>query len=116
MQQRLAAALGIAFRNNGQEVLLTQRWAPEHSQFHLKWQLPGGGQEFGETIHQTLQRELLEELKLNATILSPLAIVKEAVVTEDNGDEYHISLIGFVVSVPDQDPNISGDDETHAWK
>lgn len=112
---RITAALGIAFRNQGKEVLLTQRWAPDSPTHHLKWQVPGGGQEFGETIQQTLEREFLEELQLRPTLVSELAQVRETIITSGQ-DQLHISLIGFVVTVPDQDPDISGDDETHAWK
>ena len=112
---RITAALGIAFRNQGTEVLLTQRWAPDSQTHHLKWQVPGGGQEFGESITETLIREFQEELQLTPTVVFPLAQVRETVVTSAN-KKFHITLIAFVVSVPDKDPIIANDPETHAWK
>ena len=44
-------------RNNKNEVLVVK----EHQD---KWELPGGGLDHGETIHDCLKRELLEELNI----------------------------------------------------
>ena len=48
----------------GTEILLARRYQPELPEAHLKWELPGGKIEFGETPEQALIREIREELGL----------------------------------------------------
>ncbi len=55
------------------------------------WTLPGGRVEQGETSTQTMQREMLEELLVEAEI-GPLAILMESFF-EDIGQQFH--EIGF---------------------
>ncbi len=62
-------------RRDGRGLLLhrapTRRWYPDC------WDLPGGHVEHGETAHAALQRELLEELGINAVIAgAPFAQVR----------------------------------------
>jgi 8-oxo-dGTP diphosphatase len=57
----LVVAAGIT---KGDGVLLARREEPELIGGHLKWELPGGKVEFGETPEQALEREIYEELRL----------------------------------------------------
>ncbi len=57
--QNIEAVVGV-LRNKNQEILITKR---QHSQFMAGfWELPGGKREAGESLEQTLARELNEEL------------------------------------------------------
>lgn len=47
-----------------------------------KWIIPGGVIEFGETLHQSLKREVKEEIGLEIEIIEPLAI-KDHIILED---------------------------------
>ena len=51
--------------NEFDEVLVGQRIKPDNPAFHMKWQFPGGFQEYGESFEQTAQREVLEECDAN---------------------------------------------------
>jgi len=60
--------LGI-IENNKDEILVAQRHDPKIKDAHLKWDVPGGTNELGESLKETLQREVIEETGLNIEIL-----------------------------------------------
>lgn len=63
--------LGIVENDNG-EILISQRFEEELPEVHLKWDLPGGKNEFGESLEETLKREIFEETGLNVNVLNLL--------------------------------------------
>lgn len=50
-------------------ILLSQRCEPENPKAHLKWELPGGKNEFGEALEETVKREILEETGLEVEVV-----------------------------------------------
>ena len=62
-------AVGV-FTDNGGRVLVTRR--PPNVYLGGFWEFPGGKQELGETILETLERELSEELGVQITDAKPL--------------------------------------------
>ena len=50
-------------------ILMSQRQDPEIKEAHLKWDLPGGTNEFGESLKDTLKREILKETGLKVKVL-----------------------------------------------
>ena len=60
--------IGIIENERG-EILISQRFDPEVPKAHLKWDVPGGKIEIGETSKQALLREIAEETGLNVKIL-----------------------------------------------
>ncbi|MBI5151877.1 MAG: NUDIX hydrolase [Candidatus Pacebacteria bacterium] len=105
--------LGLAINSSGQ-FLLTQRSQPEDPEVHLKWQIPGGGMEYGEMPEQTLARELQEELGVSAHILFPHPIAKTSL-WDLKDHSFHVTLLCYLISIDDQIPT-TGDPETRAWK
>ena len=65
--QRKLIILGIVYNSKG-EVLLTERYDPEFADAHLKWDIPGGSHDLGESLEETCRRELLEETGYKVTI------------------------------------------------
>lgn len=63
---------GIIIRDN--KILLAQR--SELMVHPLKWEFPGGKQQNKETLENSLQRELKEELNIEIDILQPLKSVE----------------------------------------
>lgn len=81
---RIHLAHGLARR--GEEILLVASTYANHEQ--PLWNLPGGRQEPGELLQQTLVREVLEETGLGARIFS-LAYVAESY----DGDTHYLSTV-----------------------
>ncbi len=71
MRKRKLIVLGI-IKNDKNEFLLSQRYDPDILEAHLRWDLPGGKNEFGESLPETLEREVLEETGLKVEVLEML--------------------------------------------
>ena len=118
-QKMIIGVVGLPIRQDG-KILLTKRYAPQSPDWHGKWQLAGGGMEFGETPEQTLAREFQEELQVSAQIIFPWPIVGTKVWYGDHLDskaDTHITLFCYLVDIGDQEIDVSGDEETseYAW-
>jgi mutator protein MutT len=101
--------LGLAINKNGQ-YLLTKRHEPSNARIHNKWQLPGGGLDFGETVEQVLAREMEEELRVSVRILYPYPMVKTHIY-DYSGKKIQVLLLTYLVDLGGQAPKI-GDPET----
>lgn len=108
----IVAALGIPVSHDGKKVLLTQRHAPDNPAWHNKWQIAGGGVEFGEVMETAVIREMHEELHVKAKIIHPYPIVKTSIWYADESDEKmdtQVILIAYLVTIGDQTPDLSQD-------
>lgn len=63
-ERRFRVVAALIRKDN--KILLTQRWPGKH--VGLTWEFPGGKVEPGETDHEALKRELLEELGIEVEI------------------------------------------------
>jgi 8-oxo-dGTP diphosphatase len=70
--KQLTVFVGICIKNK--KLLMTQRFDPDCPEAHLKWELPGGKCEFGETPEEAIIREFREEtgVAVDAVSLYPL--------------------------------------------
>ncbi len=111
-QKIIVAALGLPVSTDGKKVLLTQRHAPGNLSWHHKWQIAGGGVDFGEEMEAAVLREMHEELHVKAKIIHPYPIVKTSIWYADESDEKmdtHVILITYLVTIGDQIPDLSHD-------
>ena len=60
-----------------------------------KWQIPGGLQEIGESIHQTVQREIKEELGLDLVAGSLIAVYSQPKWTIEFPDQSKLQQLIF---------------------
>lgn len=113
-QNFITVVLGVPLNDRG-EILLSQRHAPHAPAVHHKWQLIGGGVEFGEQPEQALAREFQEETQLSLEILSPQPIVKTSIWKSSlipGSIDTHATLLAYVVKVHPEQPDWSNDPET----
>ena len=102
----LEVAAAMISREDGR-ILICQR--PETKARALGWEFPGGKQETGESLQQTLHRELKEELKIEAKIGD---FFMQTTHTYDKGT---IEMSCYFASVPEQTVIISNEHAATAW-
>lgn len=74
--------------SDGRIALIQNRWTDG-------WFLPGGEVEVGESPEEAALREVREETGLDATIESPLVVLDQTYISEEDGEEWFSAL--FVV-------------------
>lgn len=92
----MAGAHGIILRRG--TILLIKRGV--HGVFFGYWGIPGGGQEKGETLTETVKREVVEEIDLKVDIVRKLGEVIGSV----SGTPQHIYFCKYVLG--DINPNV----------
>jgi ADP-ribose pyrophosphatase YjhB (NUDIX family) len=93
---RIHLAAGLAIRDDGAVLLVASRY-PNHPE--PLWNLPGGRQEPGELLSETVVREVLEETGMRATA-GPLAYVGESY----DGDVHVLCAVFHVRVEPGEAP------------
>lgn len=93
MNKTKLVVLGL-IKNNDGEFLLSQRFDPDFKDAHLKWDFPGGTNEFGESLEETLKREIIEETGLMVEVLDmmPHSVSK---LWESTTGEVHVILVCY---------------------
>lgn len=102
----------VAIIKKGDNYLLTLRnESNKKSKFHNKWQLPGGGLEFGEKPEETVVRECREELGVEVEVEKMLPKVFSSV-----RKTWHGVLLFYFCKMKDQNKPIIVNDEASAFK
>jgi XTP/dITP diphosphohydrolase len=67
--------VGFALVIQNGKLLMQQRNDPGNTGFHGKWEFPGGGIDFGETMHSNVIRETKEECGLDVEVVNLLQYI-----------------------------------------
>lgn len=105
--------MGLDVSKKGQ-FLLTQRNQPDTPAWHLKWNIPGGGVEFGEDPRSALDRELWEELRVKPKLLLPQPIPVNITWLDKetgHGFDFHLLMLCYLIDISDQVIDLSHDPE-----
>jgi len=83
--------VGAIIRDKGRIVLIRRDREPAKG----RWSFPGGGVELGETIHEAVCREALEETGLQVEVGDLVAII-DRILRDDAGRiQYHYVILDF---------------------
>ncbi|QQG43869.1 MAG: NUDIX hydrolase [Candidatus Roizmanbacteria bacterium] len=99
--------IGVVKKSN--KYLLTKR-IHRHKKYHEKWQFPGGGLNYGETIVECLLREMKEETNLN---VKPMQLIPKII--DLIRGKWHGLLIPYLCTVTCEDQQIIIDSEASAY-
>jgi 8-oxo-dGTP pyrophosphatase MutT (NUDIX family) len=91
-EQKLIVAAVVL--NKDGKVLLTQRFDPEFKGAHLKWELPGGKREIGESLEDTCRREVLEETGYRVKVINMIPYHFEYT-WKSNSRTLDVVILGF---------------------
>lgn len=95
--KQILVVLGLLVNNKG-EVLITKRCEAEDPDNLNKWEIPGGGIEFGEDPLVALKREMKEELGVEIQIITLLPQVKSTF-WNDNGKKMQGILFCYLCKI-----------------
>lgn len=101
---------GVVFNNKG-DILIARETSES------KWQIPGGKPEKGESIEETIRRELLEEVDVKAGKIFPLGVQKIEMPGNPNKIEGDIFYqLRCVVELGESLPQTLDPDKGSVWE
>ena len=84
--------VGAVIVQDGQVLIVKRKYEPLAGQ----WSLPGGGVELGETLEDSIVREMLEETGLDIEV-GPVIEVFDRITRDDDGTvRYHFVLVDYL--------------------
>jgi 8-oxo-dGTP diphosphatase len=96
---------------DGRTLLIRRGSAPLKGE----WSIPGGMLEIGETIVESVQRELLEETALEVKVLDLIEVFERISPDDDGRPQYHFVILDYLCEVIRGEAR-AGSDVTHvAW-
>jgi len=84
--------VGAIIHSGGRIVLIRRDREPAKG----RWSFPGGGVELGETVHDAVRREALEETGLQVEAGDLVAIVDRILHDDDDRIQYHYVILDFL--------------------
>lgn len=93
-EKQIFAVIAL-IRDEEGKILLQKRNDPSIPESHGRWEFPGGGVEFGETLEVALQRECQEEIGCEVTIGRLLPMVLSHIWKHKDGSSIQVFVACF---------------------
>lgn len=97
----IGVGIGAVIVDKNGKMLLSQR-GPKANNERGKWEFPGGGVEFGDTMEATIKREMKEELGIEITTYEQLPVLDH--ILKEEGQHWITS--GFISRIKKGKPTI----------
>ncbi len=110
MRCKPAVGVGAVIVKDGKILLVKRANEPKR----LKWSIPGGLVNEGETLAEALKREIMEECGLEISV-GDVACVSEEIVTEDGEIKFHYVIIDFYAEITGGNLEVGSDALEARW-
>lgn len=80
-----------------------------------KWSIPGGLVDLGESVEQTVVREVMEETRLEVENPQLIDVVDNITLDANRRIKYHFVIVDYLVKVKNGEPVASSDAEELRW-
>jgi mutator protein MutT len=80
-----------------------------------KWSIPGGLVDLGESVEQTVIREVMEETRLEVENPQLIDVVDNITLDTNRRIKYHFVIVDYLVRVKSGEPVASSDAEELRW-
>lgn len=84
--------VGAVIVAEGKVLIVKRKYDPLAGQ----WSLPGGGVELGETLEESIVREMLEETGLDIEVGPVIEVFDRITRDDDGGVKYHFVLVDYL--------------------
>jgi ADP-ribose pyrophosphatase len=109
-QAPTAAASAVVIRDR--QILLVKR---AHEPGKGQWSIPGGRIEVGETIHDAVRREVMEECGIEIEVVRILGAFDRIIRDADGRVRFHYVLIDVLAAAAGGEPRAGSDADECRW-
>lgn len=111
MPHPVIGVAGVVWNGAGQFLLIRRTKEPRMGQ----WSLPGGKVEFGETLHEAVLREVLEETALSCEIVGLVGVVETIRDAGAGAADLHFVLIDYTLRAVSGTATAGSDAAAPTW-